>query len=179
MKKFLNFLEKYAMKMLAIGAVGFGALMIIFGGSISGYGLETWLLLAALVSIFLGVVGIVVKAVHKTMDGVKSFGKKMKTKFAKSTSVKKSNKNDDVITLTSANGENIDFVEIAGIAYGGKFYAILQPVKLLDGMSKDEALVFQVTRNPRGEDTYKIELNDAIIDAVFREYNKLLDAQRK
>ena len=82
---------------------------------------------------------------------------------------------DDVVTLLSANGEEIDFVEIAGIAYKGSFYAILQPVELLDGMDDDEALVFKVTRGKDGEDKFEIELDDAVIDAVFAEYNKLLD----
>ena len=71
--------------------------------------------------------------------------------------------------------EEVDFVEIAGIAYRGNFYAILQPVELLDGMEEDEALVFKVTRGKDGEDKFEIELDDAIIDAVFEEYNKLLD----
>ncbi len=83
--------------------------------------------------------------------------------------------NDDVVTLMSANGEEIDFVEIAGIAYRGNFYAILQPVELLDGMEEDEALVFKVTRGKDGEDKFEVELDDTVIDAVFAEYNRLLD----
>ncbi len=179
MKKLFNFLEKHATKMLAIGVIVFVALMIIFDGSIGGSGPEVWALLASLLLILLGIAGIVVKAVHKLTDGVKSLGKKVASKFGKQSSAKRSNKGDDIITLTSESGEEIDFVEIAGIAYGGNFYAILQPVKLLEGMGKDEALVFKVTRNSRGEDNFNIELNDNIVDAVFREYNKLLDAQRR
>ena len=38
---------------------------------------------------------------------------------------------DDIVTLLSANGEEVDFVEIAGIAHQGKFYAILQPLSVL------------------------------------------------
>ena len=82
---------------------------------------------------------------------------------------------DDIVTLRSATGEDIDFVEIAGIAHKGNFYAILQPVELLEGMADDEALVFKVSRGPDGEDRFEIELNDQIIDAVFAEYNRLLD----
>ena len=85
------------------------------------------------------------------------------------------NDDDDIVTLLSAEGEEIDFVEIAGIAYKGSFYAILQPVELLDGMDDDEALVFKVTRGKDGEDKFEIELDDSTIDAVFAEYNKLLD----
>lgn len=85
------------------------------------------------------------------------------------------NDDDDVITLVADNGEEIDFVEVAGIAYRGNFYAVLQPVKLIDGMEEDEALVFKVTRGKDSEDKFEIELDDAVIDAVFVEYNKLLD----
>ena len=82
---------------------------------------------------------------------------------------------DDIVTLTTANGEEVDFVEIAGIALNGNFYAILQPVELLDGMDDDEALVFKVSRKPDGSDNFEIELDDAIIEKVFAEYNRLLD----
>ena len=85
------------------------------------------------------------------------------------------NDDDDIITLTTADGEEVDFVEIAGIAYRGNFYVILQPVELLDGMEEDEALVFKVTRGKEDDDKFEIELDDAIIDAVFAEYNRLLD----
>lgn len=84
---------------------------------------------------------------------------------------------DDIVTLTTADGEEVDFVEIAGIAHQGNFYAILQPLELLEGMDDDEALVFKVTRDANGEDHFEIELNDEIIDAVFREYNRLLDQE--
>lgn len=84
-------------------------------------------------------------------------------------------RDDDIVTLLSATGEEIDFVEIAGIAHKGNFYAILQPVELLEGMADDEALVFKVSRNEAGEDKFEIVLDDDIIDAVFAEYNRLLD----
>ena len=82
---------------------------------------------------------------------------------------------DDIVTLLSANGEEVEFIEIAGIAHQGCFYVILQPVELIEGMADDEALVFKVSRGKDGEDKFEIELDDTIIDAVFEEYNKLLD----
>ena len=81
---------------------------------------------------------------------------------------------DDIITLTTANGEEVDFVEIAGIAYNNNFYEILQPVELLQGMNEDEALVFKVTRGEGEEDKFEIVIDEEIIDVVFSEYNRLL-----
>ena len=83
--------------------------------------------------------------------------------------------NDDIVVLRSANGEDIEFIEIAGIAHKGSFYVILQPIVLIEGMSDDEALVFKVTRTEDGNDKFEVELDDEIIDAVFAEYNRLLD----
>ena len=84
---------------------------------------------------------------------------------------------DSIVTLTSADGQEIDFVEIAGIALRGNFYVILQPVELLVGMGEDEALVFKVTQDRDGEDHFNIELDDEIIGEVFDEYYRLLDEQ--
>ena len=90
-----------------------------------------------------------------------------------------SDDDDDIITLQNAKGEEIDFVDVAGIAHKGNFYAIMQPVELLDGMDDNEALVFKVTRGRDGEDKFEIELDDATIDAVFEKYNQLLDEAEK
>ena len=82
---------------------------------------------------------------------------------------------DGIITLTTADGDDVDFIEIAVIPYNEKFYAILQPVELLDGMEEDDALVFNVTRTPDDEANFELELNEEAIEAVFEIYNKLLD----
>ena len=83
---------------------------------------------------------------------------------------------DDIVTLQTAEGEEIDFIEIAGIAHKGGFYAILQPVELLPGMEDDEAIVMKVTQDEAGNDKFTVVLDDSIIDAVFEQYNKLLDS---
>ncbi len=81
---------------------------------------------------------------------------------------------DDIVTLVNEEGEEVQFVEIAGIVYRGNFYAVLQPVELLDGMSEEEALVFKVTKGENGEDNFEIEIDESIINAVYEEYLKLL-----
>jgi hypothetical protein len=85
---------------------------------------------------------------------------------------------DDVIVLMTTDGEEIEFVEIAGINLDGKFYAILQPVELIPGMEADEALVFSRERDA-DEDKYNIELDDEIIDKVFEEYYRLLSEMER
>ena len=60
----------------------------------------------------------------------------------------RNNKDDDIITVVTQDGRQIDFYEIAGIAHKGNFYAILQPVELLEGMAEDEALISSVKWRP-------------------------------
>lgn len=82
---------------------------------------------------------------------------------------------DDIITLCAADGEEIDFTVIAGIARRGSFYLIMQPCELPEGMSDTEALVFKRTRGKDGTDHFDIELDDEIIGEVFEEYYKMCD----
>ena len=83
---------------------------------------------------------------------------------------------DEIITLVNEAGEEVDFIEVAGIVYGNGFYVILQPVELLEGMGEDEALVFEVIEQEEGN-RFEIVMDDDIIDGVFEEYNRLLDEQ--
>ncbi|MBO4534899.1 MAG: DUF1292 domain-containing protein [Clostridia bacterium] len=82
--------------------------------------------------------------------------------------------NEETLVLAGPDGEEIEFVEIAGIALGDKYYCILQPVELLEGMQEDEALVFEVTQGEE-DDNFQLVLDDDIIDQVFDEYDRLLD----
>ena len=83
---------------------------------------------------------------------------------------------EEIITLVTENGEEVDFIEIAGIEYGEGFYVILQPVELLEGMGEDEALVFEIVETEDGN-KFEIVMDDETIDAVFEEYNRLLDEE--
>ena len=85
------------------------------------------------------------------------------------------NNQDEIITLRSAAGEDIDFIAVAEINHKGGYYLILQPVELLEGMEDNEALVFKIVRERDGSENLQIELNDSIVDAVFEKYEKLLD----
>lgn len=80
---------------------------------------------------------------------------------------------EGIVTLFNEKGEEISFLEIAGIAYKGGYYAILQPIELLGNMDDDEALVFRVFNRPDGADIFELELDKRVIDAVFREYDRM------
>lgn len=86
---------------------------------------------------------------------------------------------DGLITLQTADGEEIEFHEIAGIALNSGFYAILQPVILLKDMAEDEALVFRVDKNENGDDKFTYVIDNDIIDAVFEKYYIMLEAFEK
>lgn len=82
---------------------------------------------------------------------------------------------NDIIILQSENGETLEFTEMAGIAYKGKFYSILKPNFSFDGMDDDKAMVFEAITMPGGSFKFEIVLDDNIVNAIFREYNLLLD----
>ena len=81
---------------------------------------------------------------------------------------------DGIVLLQGADGEEIEFEEIASIVYNDGYYKILQPVELPEGMEDDESLVFEVIEEEEGL-RYSLVLDDEVIDGVFAEYNALVD----
>ena len=86
--------------------------------------------------------------------------------------------NEEIVTLTAPDGEDVDFYELGVIELNEAFYAVLQPVELPEDMEPDEALVFKVVQNEDGEENLVVAGDDAIIDAVFEKYNSLVEAQK-
>lgn len=83
---------------------------------------------------------------------------------------------DDIVTLTTDEGEDIDFEIVSEIALGEDFYAIMQPVKPLDGVGEGEALVFRIIEEDDG-DEYELVIDDEIIDSVLDSYNAMIEEE--
>lgn len=79
---------------------------------------------------------------------------------------------DEIVTLVTEEGEEIDFYLAAVIPFDGKIYGILQPVELLEGMEDDEALVFEMGGEDEGN--FDLVTDDEIIDGVFAKYDELV-----
>ena len=82
--------------------------------------------------------------------------------------------NSGIITLLTANGKEVRFVEIAGIAYEDGFYSIMKPIELLEGMREDEVIIFKVTRGENNKNRYVMELNEDICKGVLDEHERLI-----
>lgn len=81
---------------------------------------------------------------------------------------------DDRVTLTTDEGEDIEFEIVTELALGDEFYAIMQPVKPLDGVADDEALVFRIIEADDG-DEYELVIDNEILDSVFDSYNAMIE----
>lgn len=79
------------------------------------------------------------------------------------------------IVLKNEDGEEIKFIDIAGIALSHGFYSIVQPVELFEGMAEDEAMVFKVEPLGDEDNAYTLVVDDAIVDEVFAEYGRIID----
>lgn len=83
--------------------------------------------------------------------------------------------NEETITLNFANGESVEFYTLAAIPHGGKYYAVLTDEPVEDAEEED-IYVFHVTATPNG-DSYEIEQNKSIVNAVMKAFYKLLEEQ--
>ena len=82
-------------------------------------------------------------------------------------------KDDSNIILYGEDEKEVEFEQIAIIPVKEDVYAILKPVKKLEGLAEDEALVFQLEETEEGEELLNLVDDDDILDIVFGEYNKL------
>ncbi len=91
--------------------------------------------------------------------------------------------NTDPISLYNEKGEEVQFEQIALIPLEEKIYAILKPMKEIEGVGDDEALAFEIVETEEdaetGEHSEYLELvgDIDIIDKVFEVYNKLMDEE--
>ncbi|MBQ9714270.1 MAG: hypothetical protein IJV83_02995 [Clostridia bacterium] len=83
------------------------------------------------------------------------------------------------VTLQSAFGEEMTFIEIASISCGESVFLLMKPTVCPEGMDEDEAVVFEV-ETVQGEERLTVVLDDEIIDVVFEEYYRMVaDALEK
>jgi len=81
----------------------------------------------------------------------------------------------EFITLTNDAGEQVDFVELAGVEFADdSVYVVLQPVPDSQMYAEDEVYVFRVEENDEGA-SYYAEENGEIIDAVLSAYDRMLN----
>ena len=83
------------------------------------------------------------------------------------------NNNQDIVLYNEKN-EPVDFEQIAFIPLEERDFVILRPVKPFEGLSEDEALVFEMVEE-NDEQNLVMVVDDEQIDLVFAEYNKLYD----
>ena len=79
---------------------------------------------------------------------------------------------DEVITLYDDDNNPVDFNEEAVVEYEGDFYALLTPVKPMEGLAEDEALIFKIIEEDEETDAFEPVTDERTLDAVFNEYLK-------
>lgn len=82
--------------------------------------------------------------------------------------------NNDAIILFNERGEEIAFEQIALIPLNENTYAILKPIKPMEGLGEDEGLVFSIETSEDGQEFLMLTTDEEIIDKVFDVYDQLV-----
>ena len=82
--------------------------------------------------------------------------------------------NCDPLYLFNEKGEEIGFDQIAIIPLDEKNYAILKPLRPMEGLGEDEGLVFSVEADKKGTEYLALVTDEDIIDRVFAIYDALV-----
>ena len=84
-------------------------------------------------------------------------------------------KDESNIVLYDENEQPVEFEQCAIIPVKEQVYAILRPVKKMEGLSEDQGLVFLLEETDEGEELLTVVDDEDIIDIVFEEYDKLFE----
>ena len=82
--------------------------------------------------------------------------------------------NDDNITILDNDGKEIEFKQVGLVDYEGNYYAILDPVSPVEGVSEDELMVFLVDEE---KDELTFVDNEEIIDGIIDFLESLEDEE--
>ena len=83
--------------------------------------------------------------------------------------------NCDNIVLYDEDDNAVEFEQVAVIPMDDSIYVILVPVTEMEGVGEDEGVVFVIEEDEENEPLLSIVVEDDVIDAVFAEYDKLVE----
>lgn len=83
---------------------------------------------------------------------------------------------EDIITLTSDDGEEIDFYHEATVEYNDEWFVFLHPVEKMEEISDDEIIIFKLVKNEDGEDALDPIEDEELLEKVYEEYVKLIES---
>lgn len=86
--------------------------------------------------------------------------------------------NTDPIILYDEDDKEVKFEQIAIIPLNDSLYAILKPMEEMEGVAEDEAIVFAFETDEESDEVLTVVEDDAVIDAVFDEYYKLIKDEK-
>lgn len=84
---------------------------------------------------------------------------------------------DEVVELTTDDGKKLKFFFVGTIEYKGKNYSAFEPAEVIEGLSEDDLVIFEVS----GDDDETADLlpieDEALLDEVFEEFCRVLDEE--
>ena len=84
------------------------------------------------------------------------------------------NCNDNVV-LYDEEDNAVEFEQVAVIPMNDSVYVLLVPVEPMEGVGEDEAIVFVIEEDEDNEPLLSIVMEDDVVDAVFAEYETLVE----
>jgi hypothetical protein len=83
----------------------------------------------------------------------------------------------EIVTLYDEERQKeIDFEEIAAINYNDKLYVFLTPVETNEDIEEGEVVIMEAVEDENGEETLLPVTDEALLNAVFEEFQKEIDA---
>ena len=86
---------------------------------------------------------------------------------------------DNIVELIDEDGNEVKFEHVMTVEYEGDAYILLSPAEPMEDLADDEVMILKIVTDENGDETYESVEDEALLEAVFNEYLKIVEADEE
>ena len=86
---------------------------------------------------------------------------------------------DNIVELIDEDGKEVRFEHVMTVEYEGDAYILLSPAEPMEDLADDEVMILRIETDDEGNEVYETVEDEALLEAVFEEYLKIVEADEE
>ena len=83
----------------------------------------------------------------------------------------------DLVELVDDGGRVLKFFHVGSLEHKEKWYAFFMPAEEIEGTSEDEVVIFNISKDDKGEEVLLPVEDEALLEEVYEEFCRQMDEE--
>ena len=83
----------------------------------------------------------------------------------------------DLVELVDDSGRVLKFFHVGSLEHKEKWYAFFMPAEEIEGTSEDEVVIFNISKDDKGEEVLLPVEDEAVLEEVYEEFCRQMDEE--